>query len=101
MHSALELFQMSIGPASNHTVGPMRIAREFAHALKESNLFDSVAALQVELQSALALTGKGHAAGHAVILGLLGFDPEGIDPDQVESEVRSVHVGLAVNVVEC
>ena len=44
----------------------------------------------VELQGSLALTGKGHATPKAVVLGLLGLDPETLDPDYAETAVARV-----------
>ncbi|WP_419899261.1 L-serine ammonia-lyase [Roseomonas sp. USHLN139] len=72
-----DLFRIGIGPSSSHTVGPMIAARRFAAALPDRPL----ARLSVALYGSLALTGKGHATDAAVMLGLLGETPDGIDPD--------------------
>jgi len=43
------------------------------------------------LHGSLAFTGKGHATDRAVVLGLLGFRPDTLDPDAaeaLEAEVR-------------
>ena len=42
------------------------------------------ARLEASLHGSLAFTGKGHATDRAVILGLLGFRPETLDPDEAE-----------------
>ncbi len=42
------------------------------------------ARLEASLHGSLAFTGKGHATDRAVILGLLGFVPETLDPDEAE-----------------
>jgi len=82
-----DLFRVGIGPSSSHTVGPMRAARRFVSEIPH-NL--AVVALKVELFSSLALTGKGHATDTAVVLGLLGEQPDQVDPDQVAALVGQV-----------
>ena len=84
MLSVLDLFRVGIGPSSSHTVGPMRIAARFLAHLARNGLLKHVARLQIELQGSLALTGEGHGTPRATLLGLLGFAPETIDPDQAE-----------------
>ena len=37
--SAFDLFRIGLGPSSAHTVGPMRAARRFVHALEADGLF--------------------------------------------------------------
>lgn len=83
MLSILHLFRIGIGPSSSHTVGPMRIARRFVAALAEAGKLPDVRRVGVELQGSLALTGVGHGSVDACVLGLMGFDPEGVDPDAV------------------
>lgn len=90
MLSVLDLFRVGIGPSSSHTVGPMRIARVFLQKLRGLGLLDQVITLAIELQGSLALTGKGHRTAEALTLGLLGFAPETLDPDDGESAVARV-----------
>lgn len=88
MLSILDLFRVGIGPSSSHTVGPIRIANRFL-----ANLGDAVqglARIEVELQGSLALTGAGHATPKAVMLGLLGLEPETLDPDAADRDVASL-----------
>lgn len=79
--STLEIFSIGIGPSSSHTVGPMRAARRFLIEMKERELLEEIASLKVELYGSLAMTGKGHATDLAILLGLQGETPEGVDPD--------------------
>jgi L-serine dehydratase len=44
----------------------------------------------VRLYGSLALTGKGHGTDKAVLLGLEGATPEGINPDDVEQRVAAI-----------
>lgn len=85
MISILDLYRIGIGPSSSHTVGPMRIARRFASNLEQFGILPVVDRIHVQLQGSLALTGVGHGSVSATILGLLGMEPDTIDPDLIES----------------
>jgi L-serine dehydratase len=54
--------------------------------------------VQVTLYGSLAFTGKGHGTDSAVVLGLLGFKPDTVDPDAVESLLRAVHTDKQINI---
>ena len=90
MLSVLELFRVGLGPSSSHTVGPMRIARRFLAELDAAGRLEAVHRVSVELQGSLALTGAGHGTPGAVILGLLGFEPETISPDEAQPAIERV-----------
>src|SRR5512138_159422 len=81
--SAFDLFKIGIGPSSSHTVGPMKAARAFAEALAAAGLVDRTARVRVQLFGSLGATGRGHGTDRAVVLGLLGEAPEGVDPDAI------------------
>lgn len=85
-----DLFSIGIGPSSSHTVGPMRAAAVFAEELKASGVLAGVGALRVDLYGSLAATGHGHGTMTAVLLGLEGFHPELILPDEVEERLASI-----------
>lgn len=85
MHSALDLFTIGIGPSSSHTVGPMKAARQFVEALQQRGLVDATERVTCVTYGSLAATGKGHGTDRALMLGLLGHDPETVDVDRVES----------------
>jgi len=88
--SVFDLFKIGIGPSSSHTVGPMRAAAMFATSLVSEGLADGVAAIRVELFGSLGATGHGHGSVPAVVLGLLGEDPETVDPSATASIVDRV-----------
>jgi L-serine dehydratase len=93
--SVTDLYTIGIGPSSSHTVGPMKAAALFARELDDK----APTRILVELFGSLALTGKGHSTDIAVILGLMGWMPETVDPDAVEkliSDVRQMRT-LALN----
>jgi L-serine dehydratase len=88
--SVFELFTIGIGPSSSHTVGPMRAARRFARALGAERLLESTDRVAVELFGSLGATASGHGTPTAVMLGLLGEEPETVDPDRVPDRVREI-----------
>ncbi|GAB2841007.1 L-serine ammonia-lyase [Pseudoduganella ginsengisoli] len=85
--SVFDLFKVGIGPSSSHTVGPMVAARRF---LMECGSLDKAVGIEVALYGSLALTGVGHATDKAVILGLLGETPPGVDPDAVDELLAQI-----------
>lgn len=88
--SVFDLFCIGIGPSSSHTVGPMRAAYRFIEALRTVGVLSQTEMLIADLYGSLALTGRGHWTDRAVLLGLSGNTPEGVDPDQVESLVGRI-----------
>ena len=88
--SVFDLFTVGIGPSSSHTVGPMRAARRFAERLVERGLLYNTVRVRTELFGSLAATGRGHGTDRAVLMGLEGETPEGIDPDEVPGRVASI-----------
>lgn len=90
MLSVLDIFRIGIGPSSSHTVGPIRIGKRFVDSLLREGYFGAAARIEVVLQGSLALTGIGHATPKACILGLLGLEPETLDPDTADGLVARV-----------
>lgn len=78
--STFELFKIGIGPSSSHTVGPMRAAKMFVESHLADNLFERVSRIDVNLFGSLGATGRGHGTDKAVIGGLVGWEPESVDP---------------------
>ena len=85
--SVFDLFKIGVGPSSSHTMGPMIAACRFVEALVEDRLVERV---EVRLYGSLALTGKGHASDRAILLGLSGERPDGIDPDAADLKVAEI-----------
>ncbi|NYE95224.1 L-serine dehydratase [Psychromicrobium silvestre] len=82
-----DLFKVGIGPSSSHTVGPMRAAAVFVEELRTEGCLDRVASIKVDLYGSLAATGRGHGTMTAVLLGLEGYYPDLILPEEVESRL--------------
>lgn len=89
--STFEIFKFGIGPSSSHTMGPMVAAARFLQKLRDKRidepLANPAASIRVSLHGSLAFTGKGHATDRAIILGLLGWLPETLDPDIEDAEI--------------
>ena len=89
-HSLFELFKIGIGPSSSHTMGPMRAALRFVGELESTGLTSQTASIQVDLYGSLALTGLGHGTDRAILLGLSGQTPEGVDPAEIEAMLSAI-----------
>ncbi|MGL4257100.1 MAG: serine dehydratase beta chain, partial [Microbacterium sp.] len=83
--SAFELFSIGVGPSSSHTVGPMRAALDFVVRLRAEGLLDQVRRVTCTLYGSLGATGIGHGTPDAVVAGLMGLEPETVDPDVVRA----------------
>lgn len=87
--SVFDIFKIGVGPSSSHTMGPMTAAARFLDELRGGA--DKIpgagrlSRLGASLHGSLAFTGKGHATDRAVILGLLGFRPDTLEPDAAEA----------------
>lgn len=88
--SVFDMLKIGVGPSSSHTLGPWRAAQRWISELKDSQHFESVEQIKVDLYGSLSLTGKGHATDYAVMLGLTGADPETIPVETIESTVTEI-----------
>ncbi len=92
--SVFDIFKVGVGPSSSHTMGPMIAAARFLDALRDGadHIPGSGAAARLEavLRGSLAFTGKGHATDRAVVLGLLGFVPDTLDPEEAERRLAAL-----------
>jgi L-serine dehydratase len=97
-HSLFELFKIGIGPSSSHTMGPMRAALRFITELEFTGQTLQTASVRVDLYGSLALTGLGHGTDRAILLGLSGLTPEGVDPSEIESRVSAIRTGKTLQI---
>lgn len=88
--SVFSLFSIGIGPSSSHTVGPMRAALKFIESLNQDKALPKTSRIKVELFGSLAFTGKGHGTDTAILSGLEGYTPEGVDPDSIQPRARKI-----------
>ena len=90
MISIFDLFKIGIGPSSSHTVGPMKAANLFVSALSQQQLLTQVDRVQVELFGSLGATGKGHGSDIAVMLGLMGEQPQTTDVSAISQKIADI-----------
>ncbi|GAA4378910.1 L-serine ammonia-lyase [Paeniglutamicibacter cryotolerans] len=95
--SVFDLFTVGIGPSSSHTVGPMRAAHAFAAKLVRERVAAKVASLDIHFYGSLAATGHGHGTFTATLLGLEGFAPESILPEQVQTRLADIEASGVLN----
>ena len=85
-----DLFKLGVGPSSSHTMGPMTAAARFLARIGDEGHLSRTARVETTLYGSLAMTGKGHATDRAVILGLAGFEPATLDPDEGEARLAEI-----------
>lgn len=88
--SIFDIYKIGIGPSSSHTFGPMVAANMFIKILEEKKLIEKVSSVGVDLYGSLALTGKGHGTFLAIELGLEGWTPETIKPNEIDEEIQRI-----------
>lgn len=99
--SVFDLFKIGIGPSSSHTMGPMTAGARFLDEILNGDWPRpqgvTVARLGASLHGSLAFTGIGHGTDRAVILGLAGYTPITIDPDQTDAIIAEIATSKTVS----
>lgn len=98
--SVFDLFKVGIGPSSSHTVGPMRAARLFALRLQSGSQLDATHRVLIDLFGSLGATGKGHGSDKAVILGLMGREPDTVPIDDIEPLLQQVRTQARLRLLD-
>lgn len=80
--SIFDIFKVSVGPSSSHTMGPMLAAGRFLDLVAAAKLPAGPLSLGCRLYGSLAYTGEGHGTIRAVLCGLMGMRPETYDRDE-------------------
>jgi len=88
--SIFEIFKVSVGPSSSHTMGPMLAARRFIEEVSALPLPPGDLSLSVSLYGSLAFTGEGHGTFRAVLCGLLGITPETYSRDEADTALTTL-----------
>ncbi|MDC3388691.1 L-serine ammonia-lyase [Flavobacteriaceae bacterium] len=88
--SVFDMLKIGVGPSSSHTLGPWRAAERWINELKESNEFNQIISISIDLYGSLSLTGKGHATDLAVLLGLSGADPEYVPIENIQGIIDNI-----------
>ena len=89
--SIFDLFKVGIGPSSSHTMGPMVAVYRFMKNCKISGKINNIQKIKVSVHGSLAWTGKGHGTDSAILLGMSGFTPEKVKPDNVKIILDSIY----------
>ncbi len=95
--SIFDIFKIGIGPSSSHTVGPMWAGHRFLSDLREKGLLDTIASVRVGLYGSLALTGVGHGTDKATLLGLAGYRPDTMNPDEADKVYEHIKASGKLN----
>jgi len=94
--SVFDLFKIGIGPSSSHTVGPMRAARLFVARLDHEGKLAVTARICAQLYGSLCATGKGHGTDKAVLLGLMGHEPDTVDIEHIGTQLKGIRESKAI-----
>lgn len=89
--SIFDIFKVGIGPSSSHTFGPMVAANMFINILVKKMWAKKVCSIQIDLYGSLALTGQGHETFLAIELGLEGWTPNTVKPDEINEEIKRIN----------
>lgn len=84
--SIFDIFKVGVGPSSSHTLGPWKAAAKFSKDLEGVDIDQ----IMVHLYGSLSKTGRGHATDVAVQLGLEGYNPVTIPPDDISDIVSRI-----------
>lgn len=76
----------------------MRAAGRFVNVLQANSLLDAITRIKIDLFGSLGATGRGHGTDRAVIMGLVGADPETVDPDSVQEIVGAVESSRLIRI---
>ena len=90
--SVFDMFKIGVGPSSSHTLGPWKAASIWIQQLKNSQKFDEIDQIRVDVYGSLSLTGKGHATDLAILLGLSEADPEYIPIEDIFIIVNRINI---------
>ncbi|WP_319762050.1 L-serine ammonia-lyase [Maridesulfovibrio sp.] len=83
--SVFELFKIGPGPSSSHTIGPMKAGYNFHKSVADLSLDIQPDNIEIRLYGSLSATGKGHGTDRAVVAGLLGFKPDNVECEFLDS----------------
>ena len=91
MISVFDIYKIGLGPSSSHTFGTMVASNMFRDYLIDNKLIVKVCSIDIHLYGSLALTGYGHGTCLSIELGLEGYTPNGITPQNVAKEKDRIY----------
>lgn len=95
--SVFDVFKVSVGPSSSHTMGPMLAAARFLDTIREL-LPREGTRLQITLYGSLAFTGVGHGTNAAVLAGCLGLAPETYDRTEATAALAALAARKTISI---
>ncbi|MBT31527.1 MAG: L-serine ammonia-lyase [Thalassobius sp.] len=98
--SVFDMLKIGVGPSSSHTLGPWKAALRWLKELQIAGNFEAISRIRIELYGSLALTGKGHATDIAILMGLLGENPETTDTSLISDKVKSIRETGTINLLQ-
>lgn len=98
--SVFDMLKIGVGPSSSHTLGPWRAIQRWLSELREATDLSAIDHIQILLYGSLALTGRGHCTDKAICLALLGYEPETVPIDQIESIIDALCMDKHLSLVE-
>lgn len=90
MISIFDIFKVGIGPSSSHTVGPMKAGYFFINEVKNKYNINKVQKIKIDLYGSLALTKSGHGTDIALMLGLCGYTPKDVEPNDIDKIIDNI-----------
>lgn len=97
MYSIFDIFKVSIGPSSSHTMGPMVAAKHFRDLICSRTDINKV---QARLYGSLAYTGKAHGSEKGIMLGLEGFSPSSVSGKEIKSTIAKIKRHKSIKVLD-
>lgn len=96
--SVFDMFKISVGPSSSHTLGPWLAAKNCVQKVDSLFGLDKVKSIQVLLYGSLAKTGKGHGTAMAVMMGLMGEDPITTNTDLMDATIADIKMNKKISI---
>ena len=97
MYSIFDIFKVSIGPSSSHTMGPMIAGKHFRDLVANKK---NITRIEVKLYGSLAFTGKAHGSEKGIALGLEGFTPESISAKEIQSTISKIKKNKSIGLFD-
>lgn len=96
--SVFDLFKVGPGPSSSHTIGPMKAAFDFRQRIGQlpGETLLKAQSVHIHLYGSLSATGKGHGTDRAIVAGLLGWQPETTDPNELLALLKDPDIHYAI-----
>lgn len=96
--SVFDMLKIGVGPSSSHTLGPWKAALLWIDKMKNKGLLAELTHIQILLYGSLAKTGIGHGTDLAILMGLLGLNPETCDVNSLHHLMQGIKDSSRLNI---